>query len=1548
MRVFGAPLRTSVLALALVAIQAASADFAPSPPIQATIHSSWAAPPLLLEIIEAVAAENKTAYHPLMSQLTEPEFLSGVRSQRDLYEKSLGLIQAQGHVSPEALSTLKLSLAMHTAAPWIQAHYHLYNSTIVPDRISKSGFDHNCSVWVDWYDRQVCSVSELESLVDGGPEAYVKRLKSRPATMDLDHVVSIGKESDLFTILYADVQDSQFAKFRHYLDLLSKDHGLQYAIRYRPSTHSTADPHLALAGYGVELALKSTDYIVIDDRDLGHSDDTGASGQTVLRSSGGQGLFDDETPSVEPVSQQDLADLDMVTAQFILQSEYPLKTLVAVSQDFPKYQRKISKMALNETLKDGFQDNMMRTRDNRAKVWLNNLPVPHHKMNPFNLIRLIRRERETLASLATINVSSRKAIDLLTDIGTGEDSDSGADEAEGVFDIRDKSEDGSLVVWMNDLETDQRYKDWSPNLIQILQPTYGQFHQVRRNLVSTLFAFDLSAPRALETISFEAANYVQRFVPFRFGVLPLVHSADGDDARMAMLWRHVVSRHGIKGGLEFLKKTLINHVQGGHDIPSAARKSFDAATQLAKLKTSETPEMTYEEVLASDSTYRAWLASLKDMKERIGIVTPSLFINGKYFAWNEDHAQNLMSEAPKQIAFLAGRFSRGELPEDANIYEYLLSLPSVNKRRNPYIFVSDDSPLKVVDLVQGQAHPFVDSLSYISNGGDNVQTTTILVIADFDSSRGLNIGAEALRSLGPDQDSTRLAFVQNGPSTAALSASLGQFVRQSSSGGKALPLGFWKQLLDGVVAGNSFTDSFKKASSLHPEIAVFGMEGSMGLEEEGDKSRRAFLRDILKMKEGETAFVVNGRVVGPIEEPFASEDFALLANYERKSRVDKVEKLLKKAEIKQDASVMMKATSIILAAAQQVDQGLYDINEAIITRDRTFERLDPELAGFTVDPMVYADKDKTLFHFKALLDPASELTQKWAPILETLSRMENVKVDVILTPSPELTEAPIKRFYRYVIEPELSFDVHGAIIPPIAYFGGIPQPTLLTLGMDANPAWVVTSKVCIHDLDNVKLSSLTGSSRLSGVQAEFELQHILIEGFARDMTQKIPPKGAQFILGTKAQPHVADTLVMANMGYFQLKANPGVWEMVLRPGRTHQVYSIESIGSEGWVTGGVQNLKRDVIIANFEGLVLYPRLVRNPGMEQANIQDEVTQEGGGLWDSIKSTVKGFASGVQAPTKKKADINIFSVASGHLYERFLSIMMLSVMKNTESRVKFWFIENFSSPSFKDFIPHMAEKYDFDYELVTYNWPHWLRAQTEKQRVIWAYKILFLDVLFPLDLDKVIFVDADQIVRADMKELVDLDLHGAPYGYTPMCQDRKEMEGFRFWNQGYWKEHLGSKPYHISALYVIDLVRFRQMQAGDRLRNHYQQLSRDPGSLANLDQDLPNNMQNEVPIFSLPQEWLWCETWCGDDGLAKAKTIDLCNNPLTKEPKLDRARRQIKEWESLDDEATQFAKEVNAKLRLTRQQQQQEKKQDHQEHGADERMKTEDVHATKDEL
>jgi UDP-glucose:glycoprotein glucosyltransferase len=69
-----------------------------------------------------------------------------------------------------------------------------------------------------------------------------------------------------------------------------------------------------------------------------------------------------------------------------------------------------------------------------------------------------------------------------------------------------------------------------------------------------------------------------------------------------------------------------------------------------------------------------------------------------------------------------------------------------------------------------------------------------------------------------------------------------------------------------------------------------------------------------------------------------------------------------------------------------------------------------------------------------------------------------------------------------------------------------------------------------------------------------------------------------------------------------------------------------------------------------------------------------------------------------------------------------------------------------------------------------------------------------------------------------------------------------------------------------------------------------------------------MQMTIPIHSLPQEWLWCETWCSDESLGEAKTIDLCNNPQTKEPKLERARRQVPEWTEYDDEIAAFTAKV----------------------------------------
>jgi UDP-glucose:glycoprotein glucosyltransferase len=192
---------------------------------------------------------------------------------------------------------------------------------------------------------------------------------------------------------------------------------------------------------------------------------------------------------------------------------------------------------------------------------------------------------------------------------------------------------------------------------------------------------------------------------------------------------------------------------------------------------------------------------------------------------------------------------------------------------------------------------------------------------------------------------------------------------------------------------------------------------------------------------------------------------------------------------------------------------------------------------------------------------------------------------------------------------------------------------------------------------------------------------------------------------------------MANLGYFQLKANPGAWILKLRHGKSAEIFDITNVDGLNTIHS-VDSGHISVFINSFRSHVLKVRVTKKP--EKINVDLLGDEEApGGIWDSITSTFSGSSNEQALET-----INIFSVASGHLYERLLRIMMLSLLKHTKSPVKFWFLKNYLSPQFKDFLPAMSREYNFDYELVQYKWPRWLHQQTEKQRTIWGYKILFL--------------------------------------------------------------------------------------------------------------------------------------------------------------------------------------------------------------------------------
>lgn len=897
-----------------------------------------------------------------------------------------------------------------------------------------------------------------------------------------------------------------------------------------------------------------------------------------------------------------------------------------------------------------------------------------------------------------------------------------------------------------------------------------------------------------------------------------------------------------------------------------------------------------------------------------------------YYYWFSQNYQNpLLMRIFSHVEYFRRAIQAGKLGNQDDIYSHILSLPIAYKSRNELVFGSEKQPLKFVDLTSGSGSIAMDGLRFLNGGAlrqdsaNAFASLSMVVAGDFvGSARQLALNA---LSYLKTSENARVAFVSNpSPKTSnyaiPLMAVLAELDATNMNSGAKIE--FLESVLKGLgdsssVTKESFVTLCKSLGSQHG--LSFASIKHADEEDSETNLLMEFLVQEAKVYPGQSGIIANGRIIGPFDpvadvrvlETFDANNFDLLEKFELKMRNIKdtvielvgVDKLSSKGN--DPALALMKITSVLATANWEHEANVgFGHSEKYRYGEKPIEFI-----GSSTEISV-GDWDNALFRFYAFIDPLTDVAQKWSSVLKSLNAVHGVALRIRLRLADPFEDLPVKRFYKFVLDAEPKFSKDGRWARPVAAFNDLPVEPLLTLGMDVPGAWLVTSMSCVYDLDNIRLQNLlqSKSEAKRGVEAVYKLRNILVEGHARDAVSTAPPRGLQFILGTRAFPAMVDTITMANFGYFQLQANPGVWKLRLREGRSRDIYEILNVGTNFRALFQSSNVVSDdnmvdesvgalVVVDGFDGVTVFVRARKKTGKQSEELLAPEGEDGKnqqGWWDSVSSTFGG--------DKKNETINIFSVASGHLYERFMSIMMSSVRKHTKQPLKFWLIEQFLSPSFKEFIPYLAEQVGFDYEFVTYKWPHWLRGQKEKQRFIWGYKILFLDVLFPLSLDKVIFVDADQIVRADLKELVDLDLQGAPYGYTPFCEDRKEIEGFRFWKHGYWAEHLRGKRYHISALYVVDLKRVRAMAAGDRLRGQYMALSADPNSLANLDQDLPNNMQHAVPIFSLPQDWLWCETWCSDESLKTAKTIDLCNNPMTKEPKLERAKRILPEWEGYD--------------------------------------------------
>ncbi|RDY03533.1 UDP-glucose:glycoprotein glucosyltransferase, partial [Mucuna pruriens] len=1413
--------------------------------------------------------------------------------------------------------------------------------------------------WVDTGEHLFLDVFELLAWLQGSAELVGDSFQ-RPEIFDFDHVYYESSIGSPVAILYGALGTHCFKEFHVALVKAAKEGKVKYVVR--PVLPAECESKLAhcgsvgagesvnLGGYGVELALKNMEYKAMDDS-------TVKKGVTL------------EDPRTEDLSQEvrgfifskilerkpeltyevmafrdyllsltvsdtldvwELKDLGHQTVQRIVRASDPLQSMQEINQNFPTIVSSLSRMKLDDSVRDEITENQRMIPPGKSLMALNGALVNVEDVDLHLLIDLIHQDLLLANQFSKLKIPQgilRKLLSALPPSGSS------------IFRVDFRS---THVHYLNNLEEDAQYKQWRNNLNEIFMPVFpGQLRYIRKNLFHAVFVVDPTTRCGLEaSFYFLKLNIFTLFIgysidmiislyennfPVRFGIVPYSskfvtqlenhamkehnNKFDEDISTMIIcLFSYINENHGGQMAFQFLSNVNKLHIESDGNADDALElhhvEGVFVDTILSKVKS---PPQEILLKLYKDQKLKEMSQESSKFVFKLGLskLQCSLLMNGLVIDPTEEALVNALNDETQRIQ---EQVYFGQIKSDTDVLANFLSEAGI-QRYNPKI-ISDSKPRFIsLSMFTFGEESVLNDIVYLHSPGtmDDLKAVTHLLAVDITSRNGMKLLQQGIYYLIEGSKNARIGLLFN--------------VKQSPN---LFSLLFVK--LCSLYEQNYILTSPMEAESTQTFIdMVCELGEANGLPSKGyrsslpefppDEVRKHLtkvqnsLYRVLGLESGANAVFTNGRVTYPIDESkFWSADLHLLESIEFKQRTKHIVKIIEEVEWHDVDPDML--------TSKFISDIVMTLSSSMAKRERNSESARFEILNDQHSAIILKNVNSSI-HIDAVLDPLSPTSQKLSGILRVLWKYIQPSLRIVLNPMSSLADLPLKSYYRYVVPTMDDFsNTDSAINGPKAFFANMPLSKTLTMNLDVPGSWLIEPVIAFHDLDNILLENL-GDTRT--LQAVFELEALVLTGHCSEKDHD-PPRGLQLILGTNTTPHLVDTLVMANLGYWQMKVSPGVWYLELAPGRSSELYILKEDG-EG---SSAKQSSKLVTINDLRGKVVHMEVVKKNGKESEklllpdnadNAQDK--KKGSGLNSNFLKWASGFICGnkLSKPAEKSSPekgkgrrhgktINIFSIASGHLYERFMKIMILSVLKNTHRPVKFWFIKNYLSPPFKDLIPHMALEYGFEYELVTYKWPTWLHKQKEKQRIIWAYKILFLDVIFPLSLEKVIFVDADQVVRTDMGELYDMDLRGKPLAYTPFCDNNKEMDGYRFWRQGFWKDHLRGKPYHISALYVVDLKKFRETAAGDNLRVFYETLSKDPNSLANLDQDLPNYAQHTVPIFSLPQEWLWCESWCGNATKYKAKTIDLCNNPMTKEPKLQGARRIVSEWPDLDLEARRF--------------------------------------------
>ncbi|XP_068864420.1 UDP-glucose:glycoprotein glucosyltransferase 2 isoform X6 [Aphelocoma coerulescens] len=1243
------------LLLALLCTRPCSCGTAPassSQPVTARLAAKWPATPLLLEASEFIAEDGNEKFWQFLETVRELTVYKQGDSEYSYY--NLILKKAGQFLSNLQINLLKFALSIRAYSPTVQMFQQIAADEPPPE---------GCSAFVVIHEKHTCKTNEIKKLLKKATK------RPRPYLFKVDHKFPTLKEDGPVVILYAEMGTKDFVKFHKILSEKAQKEEIVYVLRHYVQQKPNSRKML-LSGYGVELAIKSTEYKAVDDTQIKGANETKEEeDEEEEEESDVQGfLFGklkqmhpdlksnliefkkhliETTNNMEPLKVWELQDLSFQAATRIMSTPVydALKVMKDIAQNFPIRARSLTRVPVDKKMKNEIEENQKHFHETlgiqpgEARLFLNGLHIDLDFHDPFSILETLKLEGKVMHGLHELGIKGEILSKFMRLHIHPTDNNY-------ALDIRHSS-----IIWINNIEQDHSYSTWPASYQELLKPTFpGFLQEIRRNLYNLVLFVDPVQEGTGDYMKL-AELFYHHDVPLRIGIVFILNTKeeiDGNEDAGVALWRtfnYIAEESDIS-------QAFMSIINMYHEVKDGNVLTVDDVKDVLR---SEYPHADVESILDVHSEYDAGRQAGATFYKKSGLgPLPQALFNGVPFTREEMDAAELETLTLQRIFDATGSFQRavfmGLLDDHVNAVDFLMDQNNVVSRINPSIlgaerryihFRSSSVPFHVEDFStfsfldsQDKSAVISDNMKYLTKKDeDALYAVTIWIIADFEKPAGRQLLSNALKSLKTSSH-TRVGILNNPSSkikednTAIARGILAAFLTQNNNNLKS----FLSKLSKEETA-KSLAAGTKIVKFLIP-----GMDGdtfekkynTLGLDL--IKTHQLFCQEVLKLLPGQMAVISNGRVLGPLDEnEFSPEDFNLLEKITYSTSAEKI-----KAIVKEMGNSSKSGSDLIM----KIDALLSSLPKTEMRQD--VELLKEQHSVVKVEPQ----ENDPFYDVVAIVDPLTREAQKMTQLLIVLRDIINMKLRLFLNCKSKLSEVPLKSFYRFVLEPELTYGINKHLpSEPVAKFLELPESPLLTLNMITPESWLVEAVNSSCDLDNIHLQEIKGA-----VIAEYELEYILLEGHCFDVTTGQPPRGLQFTLGTKKNPVMVDTIVMANLGYFQLKANPGAWTLRLRKGRSEEIYQVFS--HEG--TDSVADLT-DVIVVlnNFRSKIIKVQVQKKPDKVNEELLTDGTTEKKGNMESVTR----FSEEIPTDDKeKKSDIlNIFSVASGHLYERFLRLM-----------------------------------------------------------------------------------------------------------------------------------------------------------------------------------------------------------------------------------------------------------------------------------------------------